>query len=165
MISAELEDPSLNQAKETAKVLCLKKDDFDSRGDFSYIWSISDQDVRGGLNYKQPNWNWVRIGLKCAGRYDKGNNDWLEMNGNPNEWAIGFHGTSNEATKQVIKTRSFLKGKRHACEDDIDINEGGENFGRKCGQGIYFADDVETALFYRHQAEQKDTEFDCVLQV
>ncbi len=159
------QDPSVEQAKDLVKVLCLKTEDFDPRGDCSYIWNISDQDVRGGLNYMQPNWNWVRIGLKCAGRYDKGNNDWLKMNGNPKEWAIGFHGTSNEATTKLVKTRRFEVGTRHACQDDVDINKSGKNYGKKCGQGVYFADDVEDTVMFRHQAEPNDMDVTCALQV
>ncbi len=50
---------------------------------------------RGGLDYYQPSAPWERDGLKVKNKYDNGNNEWLAMNGNPNEWAVSFHGIKN----------------------------------------------------------------------
>ena len=41
--------------------------------------------------------------------YDKGNDDWLKMNGNPNEWAVGFHGSrTTEGNQGISTTRTFF---------------------------------------------------------
>ena len=36
---------------------------------------------------------WKGYGLKVAGKYDNGNDNWLMMDNNPEEWYVFFHGT------------------------------------------------------------------------
>jgi hypothetical protein len=35
-------------------------------------------------------------------KFDNGNQDWLGMNGNPNEWAVAFHGFGKTAEEVVF---------------------------------------------------------------
>ena len=56
---------------------------------------------RGGLEYFPPDSNWVGYGLKVKDLYDNKNNDWIGMDGNPNEWAVAYHGTSENAVKPI----------------------------------------------------------------
>lgn len=48
--------------------------------------------MRGGIHYFQPGAPWLRRGLSVASKYDEGNDQWLSMDCNPNEWAVAFHG-------------------------------------------------------------------------
>ena len=56
---------------------------------------------RGGFNYIPPLKGWKGFGLKVLDNYDNGNNDWLGCNGNPNEWAVAYHGIGSKLGKTV----------------------------------------------------------------
>ncbi len=118
----------------------------------------------GVLKYYQPDWNWVRVGLKCLQLYGDGNEDWLAMNGNAREWAVGFHGSSNKGTENIAKTRQFKKGSGQAHKSSKDVNTLSDSCGKVCGEEVYFGDRIDIAEWYRSQAEPSD-ELVCVLQV
>jgi hypothetical protein len=44
-------------------------------------------------------------------KFDNGNKDWIGMNGNPNEWAVAFHGFGKtaEVLPKIIKEQ-FREG-------------------------------------------------------
>ena len=54
-----------------------------------------------GVEYFPPDNNWVGYGLRVWDQYDNKNNDWIGMDGNPNEWAVAYHGTSEKAVKPI----------------------------------------------------------------
>ena len=95
-------------------------------------------------------------------RYDNGNNDWLLMNGNDNEWAIGFHGSTRKGTQAIAESRIFKAGTRQAYSRDIDTNKLSDNSGKPCGDGVYFAADIEIAQGYSRFSPEDSP---CVLQV
>ena len=97
-------DSVLHKEKGLIHVLGLREIDFDSAGDFKFPSGNGDKQMRGGMPYYQPNSNWTRIGLRVRRRYDNGNDDWLKMDGNPHEWAVGFHGSTKKA-HQILPTR------------------------------------------------------------
>ena len=81
----------------------------DSRGNRESGWGVGEK--RGGFDYIPPQ-GWKGYGLKVLGKYDNGNDDWLAYNGNPNEWAMSYHGIGCKlggsvefATKEI-----FYKG-------------------------------------------------------
>ena len=88
--------------------MALTKEDFDTAGDFRFPNENGDEQKRGGMPYYQPNSNWIRLGLRVKGRYDDGNDDWLMMNGNPREWAVAFHGSTEAGTRGIAQSRIFL---------------------------------------------------------
>ena len=145
-----VEDARKNQIP----VFKLKPSDFDSRGDFEFPCSGGDIQRRGGMEYKQPSSEWVRVGLSVKGKYDNGNDDWLMMNGNPGEWAVGFHGSSTpDRNRGIASSREIRPGDRQRCSGYIDINELSDNKGKPCGTGSYFADDIETSSGYSTKLE------------
>ena len=95
-------------------------------------------------------------------RYDDGNNDWLMMNDNDHEWAVGFHGSDKKGTENIVQTRIFQEGRRQAYQNSEDINEKTLNKGSTCGRGIYFGSEIEIAEKYSKLKLDKQT---CVLQV
>ena len=72
--------------------------------------------------YYQPNAPWKRVGLKVSGKYDGGNDDWLSMDGNPNEWAVAFHGVGN----------SFYYPESKMAQGSLKIGMNNVYSGRKC---------------------------------
>ena len=97
----------------------------DSRGNRESGWGENEK--RGGFDYIPPK-GWKGFGLKVFDRYDNGNNDWLAYNGNPNEWAVAYHGLSARGGCKVedavhnIYNREFRAGKAQACKDHKNIN-------------------------------------------
>jgi len=79
----------------------------DSRGNRESGWGENEK--RGGFDYIPPK-GWKGFGLKVLGKYDNGNDDWITYNGNPNEWAIAYHGigaggdckTVEQATLKIL---------------------------------------------------------------
>ena len=76
--------------------------------------------------------------------YDDGNDNWLAKNGNSDEWAVGFHGSkSSEGNDGILTSREVRPGARQAFQNDDDVNDLSDNRGLPCGEGSYFADDIE----------------------
>ena len=69
----------------------LNVNDFDVRG--NYTFSKGDISKRGGMDYHQPSAPWERVGLSVRNKFN--DDGWMEMNGNPNEWAVAFHGVKD----------------------------------------------------------------------
>ena len=134
-----MEDAKLNQIP----VFLLNPEDLDSRGDIEFPFSEGDVQKRGGMEYKQPSSEWVRVGLKVKGNPKYVNDDWLSMDGRPGEWAVGFHGSKTEKSNVgIAETREIRPGGSNVYWYDEDINELSDNKGDYCGRGSYFADDI-----------------------
>ena len=81
---------------------------------------------RGGRPYLPP-LNWKGYGLKVRGKYDKGNDAWLDYRGVPGEWCVAYHGANTHfSNKDYIKMR-----------DEQDSNHPGS----KVGEGVYCSPD------------------------
>ena len=108
----------------------------DPEGNRSEGWP--DGEMRGGLPYYSPK-GWKGFGLKVKGKYDKGNDDWLECNGNKNEWAVAYHGVGSSMAASVeeavgnICKGGYKIGKLQEYKDKENANKPGT----KVGIGIY----------------------------
>ena len=71
-----------------ASYFYLEEDDFDHRFDCSYNTILTS---RGGWPYHFPSKEFHKIGIRAKGKYDGGNDAWLEPN-NDKGWAVAFHG-------------------------------------------------------------------------
>ena len=97
-----------------------------------------DGEKRGGLPYYSPK-GWMGFGLKVRGKYDNGNDDWLECNGNKNEWAVAYHGVGISISKSLeiamgnIYKSGYKIGPGQLYKDYINVNKPGT----KIGIGIY----------------------------
>jgi hypothetical protein len=111
-------------------------------------------ELRGGEEYFSPGDNWIGYGLKVLDQYDNKNNDWIAMNGNKNEWAVAYHGTSEDAVKPICKKEgkfySTVKegAKRQALKNYIDMNEKSMNYNKICGEGTYCSPHLDYAEGY-----------------
>ena len=99
----------------------------DSRGNRVIGWE--EGGTRGGFKYFPPE-GWKGFGLKVWDEYDNGNNDWLGMDGNPNEWAVAYHGIGSKlgfsvekAANLIFTGRQFKVGGGQACQGDKNIND------------------------------------------
>ena len=59
----------------------------------------------GGVLYQEPA-GWKRFSLKCKDIYDfdlgKDRNKWMDMSGEPGEWAVAYHGTAMKNVPLII---------------------------------------------------------------
>ena len=111
----------------------------DSRGN-KVNWRSNGQ-KRGGFNYYPPTNGWKGFGIKVFDKYDNGNNDWINCNGNENEWAVAYHGTGvkmgsnftlEKATNSIL-SGGFKPGWGQAYANDDDAHHPG----KKVGIGVY----------------------------
>ena len=101
---------------------------------------------RGTYDYIPP-LGWKGFGLKVLGKYDNGNDDWIKMDNNPNEWAIAYHGIGRgrndveDITRKIATTeyQKLIKGKNQSLKDHDDDNHPG----KKIGEGVYCSNDID----------------------
>ena len=136
----------------------LTLDMLDSRGDqFHGKWAERPA-YRGGMEYFPPDKNWVGYGLKVLEQYDNKNNDWIGMDGNKNEWAVAYHGTSNNAVLPIIKKEgkfySTIKegAKRQFCKNYKNYNIKSQKLYKICGEGAYCSPHLEYAQKYSNSS-------------
>lgn len=111
---------------------------------------------RGGEVYIPPT-GWIGYGLRVMDIYDKGNNDWLVMNNNPNEWSVAYHGIGKKGninaesnTFKIKEGGNFKKGRfigspyGQARKNDDDERHPGQ----KVGEGVYCTLDINVAEGY-----------------
>ena len=117
----------------------------DSRGNRESGWGVNEK--RGGFPYLPPPEGWKGYGLKVLGKYDNGNDDWLAYNGNPNEWAIAYHGIGTKLGSNFTvekATNAILAGGFKAGGGQAYANYKNDN--PKCsdkmvGIGVYCSPD------------------------
>ena len=136
----------LSKLKEVHKSLImegckLNSNMLDPRGNRKVGWGVNEK--RGGFDYIPPTEGWIGYGLKVWNKYDNGNNDWLNYNGNINEWAIAYHGIGSklgfsveQAANNIIKG-GFKAGAGQAYQDSDDYMHPGQ----KVGVGVYCSPD------------------------
>ena len=100
---------------------------FDQDGDNFGNWGIDEK--RGGKDYIPPI-GWMGYGLRVLDRYDNGNNDWIDYNNNPDEWAVAYHGMGIGINGDI--NNNNLKYKK---SKDI------YHQGQKVEEGIYMTQD------------------------
>jgi hypothetical protein len=123
----------------------------DSRGNRESGWGVGEK--RGGFDYIPPQ-GWKGYGLKVLGKYDNGNDDWLAYNGNPNEWAVAYHGigtrlgsdfTVEKATSSIL-AGGFKAGSRQAYADSKNDNPRCSE--KMVGVGVYCSPDPNVMNSY-----------------
>ena len=106
----------------------------DPEGNRSEGWP--DGEMRGGLPYNSPK-GWMGFGLKVKGKYDKGNDDWLECNGNKNEWAVAYHGVGISKGLEIVMGNIYKSGFKTGPGQVYKDKENVNKLGTKVGIGIY----------------------------
>ena len=94
--------------------------------------------IRGGLPYNPP-YGWEGYGFKVIKKYK--NDLWLSCDGNPEEWAVGYHGICGGNVLEKVKLiaeSQLKKGGGQYFKDWEDINHPGN----KVGVGVYLTPEI-----------------------
>ena len=120
----------------------------DKKGNTFFYFAPEDS-KRGGEFYQVPV-GWIAFGIEVTNKYG-GNTDWLGRDGNPEEWAVAYHGFG--ARMQPDKIKGIIKTIVH---DNLKPGAGQaysgapdkRHPGKKCGNGVYITPKLEVATQY-----------------
>ena len=143
----------------------LSEDMLDPRGNRKSGWGKNEK--RGGYPYNPPPKGWKGYGLKVKDVYDNGNNDWLAYDGNPNEWAVAYHGIRSnfgpveQATKNIF-IGGFKPGKGQAYSNKNNDNpkyksDNKNDHSKKIGVGVYCSPNPKVMEEYANYSPNKAT--------
>ena len=129
----------------------LTKEMLDSEGNRNSGWAKGEK--RGGFDYIAPE-GWIGFGLKVTGKFDNGNDDWLAADGNPNEWAVAYHGVGSGINNNLedIANKIAKGGLKAGNGQFYEHNEDRFHPGNKVGRGVYCSQDPNVLEYYANQA-------------
>ena len=96
---------------------------------------------RGGKDYIPP-LGWMGYGLRVLDRYDHGNNDWIDYDNNPNEWAVAYHGMGIGLNGDINNNNLQFKKSKDIYHD-----------GKSVGEGVYMTQDPNIMEQYSSEYE------------
>ncbi len=127
--------------------------------------------IRGGEPYYQPT-GWIRYGLNVKLAY-KDVSKWCSDDGNPDEWAILYHGFKMNPVK-VLHSRlidkngnfnpSFTPSKNLKFSSDPDVNKRSSGYNKPCGLGILASPKAELAQDHTIIFVVNDVKYKMLLQ-
>ena len=132
------------EEKPLLEALQISPNILDPEGNRSTGWGMNE--TRGGEKYIPPLKHWRGIGLKVSGKYDNGNDNWLNYKNKKGEFAIAYMGINNFLGNQdemISDLNLMLMKKLFRKELDCRNNEKGEE--KKCGDGICLFQNPEYA--------------------
>ena len=126
----------------------LNLDIFDPAGDNQDGgWGIGEK--RGGEDYLPPI-GWNAYGLKVKGKYDFGNDTWLNYMDKDGVFAVAYFGLSNiygnksnlkHFFNEIFSEKALNIGYEQTYSNDKDLR----NPSKKCGNGVYLFQDPKIA--------------------
>ena len=133
---------------------------FDSKWNCNSGWRHgSKSGPKGYLKDYYPPDGWTGIGLKVASLYDKGDNAWLGNNNSDGEWYIAYHGVKTVEAIKGICDDGFRRGDGQAHRDGNNINPLNNNKYPKCGEGVYFTNEINEAKKYTKPIKYKGKDY------
>ena len=130
----------------------IDKKCFDNNGNF--IYPNTRRNFFRGKEHYYPPYKWMGIGLNVSGKYDNGNDDWLDDISQKSEWAIAYRGIRT-AKNSKIKIENYLKYFIEKRDLTIAITNKGENLNDKrrwkatpVGKGIWMTPYISIAEKY-----------------
>ena len=114
-------------------------------------WGINE--TRGGEKYIPPI-GWYGYGLKVAGKYDNGDNTWIEYVDHEGVFAVAYFGLSNiygnkknlsHFLSEITSQETLKVGYEQTYKNDINIKEKSKNEYKQCGNGVYLFQDPKIA--------------------
>ena len=124
----------------------------DSRGDLgcnSSDWRVGKYNgPPAHLKKFIPPKEFTAIGIKVKGCFDGGNDVWLGTDNIEGEWYVGYHGVRTVDAIYNIIFQGFKKGPGQSEKNSNNINPLTNSLYPKCGEGAYFAQDINTAESY-----------------
>lgn len=122
----------------------------DSSYDYKYESSYSSfKRFYGPPGYQKkfvPPYGYTAIALNVKNLY--GDTDWLGNSNTSGEWYIGYHGVKSSYAIKNICEQGFIKGPGQSCRNDSNTNSLTQYTYPLCGEGSYFAQDINTASSY-----------------
>ena len=126
------------------EVLQISPEILDTEGDRNKGWGINEK--RGGEDYIPPLDGWFGIGLKVKGKYDNGDDSWLDYKNRKGEFAIAYLGINNFLNEKDIiigdlnnisrdineQTSSYINERIYIDEDNLRKS----SKYIQCGEGI-----------------------------
>ena len=86
----------------------IKEENFDNTGNL-LVPNTRQNRFRGKEIYDPP-YNWLGLGLSVLGKFDDGNDDWLEDISEESEWAIAYRGISSKNQKHIkVMLKHFIE--------------------------------------------------------
>ena len=84
------------------------EENFDNTGNL-LVPNTRQNRFRGKEIYDPP-YNWLGLGLSVLGKFDDGNDDWLEDISEKSEWAIAYRGISSKNQKHIkVMLKHFIE--------------------------------------------------------
>lgn len=84
------------------------EENFDNTGNL-LVPNTRQNRFRGKEIYDPP-YNWLGLGLSVLGKFDDGNDDWLEDISDKSEWAIAYRGISSKNQKHIkVMLKHFIE--------------------------------------------------------
>ncbi|CAD8114254.1 unnamed protein product [Paramecium primaurelia] len=118
--------------------IILSSDDFNPK--YNMKWSnFKEKEQRGPPDHRYDYYfprGCYGFGLDIK-KYGE-NQDWIQMDGNPNEWRIMYHGTIQNFVNSIVKN-NLMPGLNNLYANDDCQDEFGNMI--KVGNGIYFSND------------------------
>jgi len=120
------------------KVTALPEDLFDFQYNKDYRdWSGPSTETRGGIEYHVPK-GWKRFSCRVKNKYGS-DNRWLRLDGGEGEWAVAYHGTTEDALVPIIDG-GLKAGAAQMYKSSKDVRTG-----QKIGVGIYCTPSMSVA--------------------
>ena len=117
----------------------------DSAGN-SIFFNINNNSKRGNEKYYPPN-NWIGIGLKAIGKYNKEYNDeWIINNSESSKWTVAYHGLGFGLSSNKIKEilNKVLNSNLEPEKFQLHRNSPDKRHkDKKIGDGIYLCPNLE----------------------
>ena len=86
----------------------INEKNFDNTGNL-LVPNTRQNRFRGKEIYDPP-YNWLGLGLSVLGKFDDGNDDWLEDISDKSEWAIAYRGISSKNQKHIkVMLKHFIE--------------------------------------------------------
>ena len=114
-------------------------------------WGINE--TRGGEKYIPP-LGWYGYGLKVGGKYDNGDNTWIDYFDHEGVFAVAYFGLSNiygnkknlsHFLSEITSQETLKVGYEQTYKNDINIKEKSKDEFKKCGNGVYLFQDPKIA--------------------
>ncbi|CAD8207454.1 unnamed protein product [Paramecium octaurelia] len=135
-----------NLATDTKQGITLSSDDFNPSHNRN--WDGFKEKEQRGPAYHRYDYYFPRgcygFGLNVK-KYR--NDDWIKMDGNPNEWRIMYHGTKNLAVNSIVKN-NLQPGQVNQHANDQCLDEFNKIV--RVGCGIYFSNKVDVCINDRY---------------
>ena len=128
----------------------IPKEKFDYKGNF--ISPNTNNNNKRGKEIYIPPYGWYGIGLNVIGKYDEGDDKWINDNTEEGKWAIAYHGINyklnSDKIKNVLNDIILNDGISKAINESKANKDNIRNRGKEVGKGIFLTPFISIAEHY-----------------